>query len=54
MEPNELDSKIALVLLAACETALAYFEDTRHGREWIESGGMEAAELRAAICKATE
>lgn len=40
-------------LLEACEIAINYFEDTRHGREWIESGGVEAKVLRKAIRNAT-
>ena len=38
-------------LLAACLTAIAYFDGTRHGREW--QSDTERLELRAAIAKTT-
>lgn len=49
-----LSSDVADSLIEAAEIALNYFEDTRHGREWIESGGVEAAALRDALDKAKE
>lgn len=39
-------------LLAACQAALDYFNETRSGREWRDNGGEEPDLLRAAINKA--
>lgn len=36
-------------VVEAIEAALSYFEDTRHGKEWIETGGVEAEMLRGAL-----
>lgn len=40
-------------LLEACRLALDYFNYTRSGREWRDSGGEETAKLLEAINKAT-
>jgi hypothetical protein len=39
-------------LLAACRAAMDYFNETRSGREWRDSGGEEPSMLAAAIAKA--
>jgi hypothetical protein len=36
-------------VIDAIEAALNYFEDTRHGKDWIETGGVEAKMLREAL-----
>ena len=43
---------VAQKLIDACEVALQYFEDTRHGREWTQNGGLEAENLRSALAEA--
>jgi len=42
----------AMELLAACQLALEYFNETRSGREWRDNGGEEPGVLRDAINKA--
>jgi hypothetical protein len=39
-------------LLAACQSALDYFNETRSGREWRDNGGNEPDLLRSAVAKA--
>jgi hypothetical protein len=52
-ESNESDSdsrsQCVSSVVEAIEVALNYFEDTRHGKEWIEAGGVEAKMLREAL-----
>jgi hypothetical protein len=47
-ESNPRDVRIPFII-DAIEAALNYFEDTRHGKEWIETGGVEAKMLREAL-----
>jgi len=37
------------IVVEAIEAALDYFEETRHGKEWINTGGVEAKMLREAL-----
>lgn len=41
-------------LIAACQSALDYFNETRSGREYRDNGGNEPDLLRAAIAKAVK
>ena len=50
-EIEQIES-VAQKLVVACEVALQYFEDTRHGREWTQNGGLEAENLRSALAEA--
>jgi|LakMenEpi03Aug12_release.lakeMendotaPanAssembly.Ray.scaffolds.fasta_scaffold298614_5 hypothetical protein len=52
---DEADARLfaaAPDLLAACQLALDYFNETRNGREWRDNGGEEPGVLRDAINKA--
>lgn len=54
---DEVDANATLIaaapdLLAACQAALDYFNETRSGREWRDNGGEEPGLLRDAINKA--
>ena len=44
-----ISQQAARALLVAAESALAYFDETRAGRQWQEQGGPEPKRLRAAI-----
>lgn len=46
---GDVSAPVSPAVVEAMEAALHYFEDTRHGKEWIESGGIEADELRSAL-----
>jgi hypothetical protein len=51
LESNQDDSKSKRkpIVVEAIKAALNYFEDTRHGKEWIETGGVEAKMLHGAL-----
>jgi hypothetical protein len=46
---NDSKSLRVSTVVEAIEAALNYFEDTRHGKEWIETGGVEAELLHGAL-----